>query len=87
MLRLPQNENKTEAIIKGQKLYFFTEGLANQLQEKLQKTLTKSSVVKLLHESSNQSFGKQYKEIKETVEEWQGTESQTEDWFVLGLKI
>ena len=86
-VELLQKESKTLAIAKGQKLYFFTEGLGNQLQERSQKTLSKSRVADLLQQSSNQSFGKQYKEIKETVEKWQGTESQTEDWFVLGLKI
>lgn len=86
-VELLQNENKTETIAKGQKLYFFTEGIANQLQEKLHQPLSNSRVAELLQKSSNQSFGKQYKEIKETVETWQGTETQTDDWFVLGLKI
>ncbi len=86
-IELLQKQSKTEKVIKGQKLYFYTKGLGNQLQEKSQKSISKNRIAGLLQQSSNQSFGKQYKEIKETVEKWQGTESQTEDWFVLGLKI
>lgn len=84
---LAQKEYKTEMISKDQKLYFFTNGLANQLQQQLQQPLTNERVAALIQQSSNQPFGQQYKEIKESVEAWQGAESQTEDWFVLGLKI
>ncbi len=86
-IELLQKQSKTEKIIKGQKLYFYTKGLGNQLQGKSQKAISNNRIAGLLQQSSNQSFGKQYKEIKETVENWQGTENQTEDWFVLGLKI
>ena len=72
---------------KGQKLYLYTNGMTSQIGGESSQPFTSEKTIELITKTSNQTFGKQYLDIKNTLEEWKGKTPQTNDLFLLGLKI
>lgn len=86
----PENKtftSHTTTVERGQKLYLFTDGFADQFGGELGHKFMVENFHKLLIDSSTKSFGDQFKEIKMTFEVWKGVYSQIDDVLLLGIKV
>lgn len=67
-------------------IYLFTDGYADQFGENQKKFMVKNFRT-LLTQIQPESLEIQEKILWETMQKWQGTQEQTDDWLILGIKF
>ena len=72
---------------KGDLLYLFSDGFADQFGGPDNKKFRYKALKELLVNSSNKSFKKQKEILESTFENWKGNNMQVDDITVLGIKI
>jgi serine phosphatase RsbU (regulator of sigma subunit) len=73
--------------IKGDMIYLFSDGYADQFGGPQGKKFTYNNFRKLLLENSSTSLDVQMQKLEETLKEWQGDLSQVDDIMVLGIRL
>lgn len=89
-LELEEDRNYTNHVIeteKGDKLYIFSDGFADQFGGPRGKKLMVANMHKLVNEIVQESGAMQKKKIKKTFDEWRGKHEQVDDVLVIGVKI
>jgi serine phosphatase RsbU (regulator of sigma subunit) len=71
----------------GDMLYMFSDGLSDQFGGEKNSRFTTKKLLSLLEEISSLPLGTQFDEINQRFVEWQGTNKQTDDIVIIGLKI
>lgn len=74
-------------LIKGDMLYMFSDGFADQFGGDDGKKFSSARFRELLIFLSNEQIENQENLLRTTLEQWQGKEEQTDDILVLGIKI
>lgn len=72
---------------KGEMLYMFTDGFADQLGETSDKKFLKSRFKQLLLDVCISPPAIQKETLEKTMEQWKGQKSQTDDMLVIGMRI
>lgn len=72
---------------KGDMIYVFSDGYADQFGGEKNKKFKKREFKKLLVDISRMSPEEQYKKLENTLEKWQGNNEQVDDIVVIGVKI
>jgi serine phosphatase RsbU (regulator of sigma subunit) len=72
---------------KGDNIYLFTDGYADQFGGVDNRKFMKSQLKSLLIENCNQKPEKQKQVLEETLEQWKGKIEQTDDILIIGIKI
>jgi serine phosphatase RsbU (regulator of sigma subunit) len=72
---------------KGDIIYLFTDGIIDQLDDKLNKRFTSKRFRELILQVSDKKMNEQLTVIKETFKDWKGEYEQVDDVLVMGLKI
>ncbi len=72
---------------KGDAIYVFSDGYADQFGGPFIKKFKKREFKNMLLRISNLSMNEQLKEIEKTLEEWQGSNEQVDDIVVLGVRV
>lgn len=83
--RKPFTSHKIE-LIKGDVLYLFTDGICDQFSQAGKKFL-KKRLREILLSICNKPMDEQYEIIYKTMNEWRGSEEQTDDQTMLGIRI
>jgi len=74
-------------IIKGDCLYMFSDGYADQFGGSEGKKFKSSNFRELLLEINNLSMSEQKMKLNETIEDWKGINEQVDDILVIGIRI
>jgi serine phosphatase RsbU (regulator of sigma subunit)/tetratricopeptide (TPR) repeat protein len=74
------------SVEKGDMIYLFTDGYADQFGGPSKKKFKSSSLVKLLSETGGLSGAEQLNKIQTVFTEWQGMEEQVDDVCVIGFR-
>ncbi|WP_462280546.1 SpoIIE family protein phosphatase [Salinivirga cyanobacteriivorans] len=72
---------------KGDMVYMFSDGYADQFGGASGKKFKKKQFKQLLKAISDESIDKQKMELKETFEDWRGTIDQVDDVLVMGFRV
>lgn len=83
---IPFEENKFD-LVKGDMIYLFTDGFADQFGGPKGKKFMYKQLEVLLTDISNFSVAEQKKSLLHTFEEWKGTLEQVDDVCVIGIQI
>jgi serine phosphatase RsbU (regulator of sigma subunit) len=73
--------------LKGDMIYLFSDGYADQFGGPLGKKFSYKSFRKLLLDNSSLPLEVQMQKLEEKLEEWKGTLSQVDDILVLGIRL
>lgn len=79
--------NHTLDIQKGDSIYIFTDGFADQFGGTNDKRFMVKRFKEILQEIQDVNIREQGKILNETIEKWQGKEEQTDDILVIGMKF
>ena len=79
--------SKTIDLVKGDMLYIFSDGYADQFGGKRDKKFLIKNLKKLLLNISKKSVSEQKKIIYKRFKEWKGAGSQIDDIIVMGIRI
>jgi serine phosphatase RsbU (regulator of sigma subunit) len=71
----------------GDKIYLFSDGYLDQFGGPKGKKFLSGNFKKLILNISQHSFKEQEALLNSTLEEWKGSENQTDDVMVMGIKI
>lgn len=80
-------ENKEFNLEKNDMLYLFSDGYVDQFGGKEGAKFKQKPFKELLVRISDKSMEEQKVEISETMEKWQGDQSQLDDMMIMGIKI
>ena len=80
-------DNHEMKLEKGDLLYIFTDGYADQFGGPKGKKFKDKNVKKLLLEISNESMDRQKEILETTMEDWKGELEQIDDILIMGVKI
>ena len=72
---------------KGDKLYMYTDGYADQFGGPYGKKFKTSNLKKLLQDIHEKPMDEQYNHIKDSFELWKGDMSQVDDVLIMGIEI
>lgn len=75
------------ALEKGDALYLFSDGYADQFGGPRGKKFMYKAFKQLLCDISLKSMSEQAEIIEKTMEDWQGTDEQIDDMVIIGLRI
>lgn len=86
-----ENKNSFELhtlnLEKGDTLYLYTDGYADQFGGDKQKKFKYKQLHETLSSASNGSLAEQKKILENTFENWKGNNPQTDDVLIIGIKI
>lgn len=85
--RMDSFTNHSIKVEKGDVMYLFTDGYADQFSEKLNKKFMYKNLKKLLIDNSQKPMNEQKEVLEKTLIEWIGDGEQIDDITVLGIKI
>lgn len=80
-------ESKSMSFRKGDKVYLFTDGYADQFGGEYNKKLMIRNFKKILLETANFSMNQQKKELERNLCQWKKDEEQTDDILIIGLEL
>jgi serine phosphatase RsbU (regulator of sigma subunit) len=80
-------ESNSIDLIKGDKIYLFTDGITDQFGGTKDKKFTKLKLKELIEQCSNLPLAQQKEEIKSKLMAWQGNTEQTDDILILGFEF
>lgn len=86
-ITIPRFINETMKLDKGDILYLFTDGFADQFEYKSKKKFSSARLKKLLYENYMMPSSELYNLLDKEFEAWQGDYDQIDDVLVVGLKI
>lgn len=79
-------ENNSIELLKGDKIYLFTDGITDQFGGTKDKKFTKLKLRELVEHNSNLPMTQQKEEIKNKLMKWQGKTEQTDDVLILAFE-
>jgi serine phosphatase RsbU (regulator of sigma subunit) len=79
--------NKRAQLKEGDALYMFSDGFYDQFGGELGRKFMKKSFGDLLEEISDKPMSEQKQILHQTISEWKGTNEQSDDIVVAGIKI
>ncbi|SDD00085.1 two-component regulator propeller domain-containing protein [Williamwhitmania taraxaci] len=79
--------NHTIEVAKGDMIYLFTDGLVDQLEEHLRRKFSRSLAREMFTEIACLGMDEQRTEILRRITEWKGTDTQTDDITVFGIRV
>ncbi|MBK6837946.1 MAG: SpoIIE family protein phosphatase [Bacteroidetes bacterium] len=79
--------NQSIQLEKGDILYLFTDGYADQCGGELNKKFQRKSLKELLSSIHSKSMEEQREIIFMTFENWRGKNEQTDDVCIIGIRI
>jgi serine phosphatase RsbU (regulator of sigma subunit)/streptogramin lyase len=79
--------NHTFKLFKGDMIYLFTDGFADQMGGTEKKKFFSQSFKNLLHTICQLDVQEQKAVLETTIQDWKGTLGQTDDILVVGIKI
>ena len=84
---IPFEDNEID-LVKGDKIYMFTDGFPDQIggDEKRTKKFSKKQLLQLLKENQKKSMLEQKKILMKAFEDWKNKEEQTDDITVFGME-
>ncbi len=85
--QLPPFTNHTLSLQKGDAVYLFTDGYADQFGGPKGKKFKYDQFLKLLMAVCSQPMDAQKKILNDTIEQWRGSMEQVDDILVIGIKI
>jgi serine phosphatase RsbU (regulator of sigma subunit) len=71
----------------GCRLYFFTDGFADQFGGPKGKKYARRKLIRLLHQGSDLSMDQQHRKVAQAFDEWKGDLPQIDDALVMGCKL
>ncbi|MBI9066334.1 MAG: SpoIIE family protein phosphatase [Salinivirgaceae bacterium] len=80
-------ENHVIQLKKGDRLYLFTDGFADQMSETGQGRFMQKRLVNLLWSFENETFENQRNTLNHEFETWKGDFEQIDDVLVMGIKV
>lgn len=83
----PGFSNHVFQLIKGDMLYLFSDGFADQIGGPEKKKFFSQSFKSLLQSSCDRELNEQSKILEKTIIDWKGNLNQTDDILVMGIKI
>jgi|GEM_PF-3605893 len=72
---------------KSDLIYLFTDGYADQLDGQFGNKIKKRTLKNLLYQNKNAPLEQQQQMLENYFEEWRGTNEQTDDILIVGLKL
>jgi serine phosphatase RsbU (regulator of sigma subunit) len=78
---------KETQLEKGDQLYMFSDGYADQFGGKDRKKFKYAAFQNLLALNSEKPMAEQHLMLEDTMTDWQGSHEQIDDMVVLGIKI
>lgn len=85
--KLKKFTNHEIEVKKGDAVYVFSDGFADQFGGPFSKKFKKREFKKMLIRIANLPMNEQLKEIEKTLDEWQGSLEQVDDIVVLGVRV
>jgi ligand-binding sensor domain-containing protein/serine phosphatase RsbU (regulator of sigma subunit) len=85
--KLKKFTNHTIELKKGDAIYVFSDGFADQFGGPFIKKFKKREFKNMLMRIANMSMNEQLKEIEKTLDEWQGSNEQVDDIVVIGVRV
>ena len=82
----PFTTHKIE-LLKGDTIYIFTDGYADQFGGEKQKKFMYKPLKNLLLEIHKESLSTQKEHLQQHFANWKGTTEQTDDVLIIGVKI
>ncbi len=84
---MPPFTSHSISLEKGDALYLFSDGYADQFGGPKEKKFMYKAFKQLLSEISDKSMPEQSKILEKTMEDWQGTYEQIDDMVIIGIRI
>lgn len=79
--------NHRQAYNKGDLFYLFTDGYSDQFGGAQNKKFKRKNLLKLLAENSTLGMNEQEQLLRQKTEQWKGSQVQTDDILVIGLRL
>ncbi len=85
--KIRQFENRELKLQKGDMMYMFSDGYADQFNEDYEEKFKHSRLRQLLYEIHKEDVEFQRDMLEKTITTWKGSEEQTDDMLVMGIRI
>jgi serine phosphatase RsbU (regulator of sigma subunit) len=79
--------NHTIDVSTGDMIYLFTDGLVDQLEEHLRRKFSRSLAREMFTDVASLPMQEQHDEILLRIMQWKGTDTQTDDITVFGIRV
>lgn len=86
LFRSPFTNHHIE-VADGDLIYLFTDGLVDQLEQHLRRKFSRSLAREMFTEVASLPMAEQRETIYQRIMEWKGTDTQTDDITVFGIKV
>ena len=74
-------------LCKGDKLYYFSDGYADQFGGGDRKKLSKKTFYEIIFKTSNLNIAQQKKELQSFYDQWRGSNEKIDDVLVIGIEV
>ena len=75
------------SLYKGDKLYYFSDGFADQFGGPSRKKLSKKTFYEIIFKTSDLNITQQKKELQSFYDQWRGTNEKIDDVLVIGIEV